>query len=243
MACNGVRGDLPDLKPRQACAGNRQQARASTLRRTAAIIEGLVGRGPPWGARALEAFLVSTGIVALAEVGDKTQLLSFVLAARYRQPLQIVLGILAATLLNHALAGALGTLITGWLGPQTLRWVLGGSFLAMAAWVLIPDRLDEGETRLPRLGVFGATLVAFFLAEMGDKTQVATVALAARYAAFGPVVIGTTMGMMAANAPAVLFGERISRRVPVHAVHRIAAAVFAVLGVSALLGGADALFD
>jgi putative Ca2+/H+ antiporter (TMEM165/GDT1 family) len=189
----------------------------------------------------LEAFLVSTGIVALAEIGDKTQLLSFVLAARYRRPLPITLGILVATLLNHALAGALGTLVTAWLGPELLRWVLGGSFLAMALWMLIPDRFDDDDARVPRLGVFGATLVAFFLAEMGDKTQVATVALAAQYAAFAPVVVGTTLGMMLANVPAVLFGERIAGRIPVRLVHGVAAVVFAALGVAALLGGADGL--
>jgi putative Ca2+/H+ antiporter (TMEM165/GDT1 family) len=189
----------------------------------------------------LEAFLVSTGIVALAEIGDKTQLLSFVLAARYRRPLPITLGILVATLLNHALAGALGTLVTAWLGPELLRWVLGGSFLAMALWMLIPDRFDDDDARVPRLGVFGATLMAFFLAEMGDKTQVATVALAAQYAAFAPVVVGTTLGMMLANVPAVLFGERIAGRIPVRLVHGVAAVVFAALGVAALLGGADGL--
>ncbi|HWS76671.1 MAG TPA: TMEM165/GDT1 family protein [Quisquiliibacterium sp.] len=189
----------------------------------------------------MEAFLVSTGIVALAEIGDKTQLLSFVLAARYRKPLPISMGILVATLLNHALAGALGALITGWLGPEVLRWVLGVSFVAMAVWMLIPDRLDEDSAQLPRMGVFGATVVAFFLAEMGDKTQVATVALAAKYAAFAPVVLGTTLGMMLANVPAVLLGERIAHRMPVRLVHGVAAAVFAVLGVVALLGGAEGL--
>ena len=189
----------------------------------------------------MESFLVSTGVVALAEIGDKTQLLSFLLAARFRKPLPIVLGILVATLLNHALAGALGTLVTAWLGPQALRWVLGVSFILMAAWVLIPDKLDADDERLPRLGVFGATLAAFFLAEMGDKTQVATVALAARYGEFALVVLGTTLGMMLANVPAVLLGERIAHRMPVRLVHGVAAVVFAVLGVVTLLGGADAL--
>jgi len=191
----------------------------------------------------LESFLVSTGVVALAEIGDKTQLLSFLLAARFRKPLPIVLGILFATLLNHALAGALGTLVTAWLGPQALRWVLGVSFILMAAWILVPDRLDADDGRLPRLGVFGATLVAFFLAEMGDKTQVATVALAARYGEFALVVLGTTLGMMLANVPAVLLGERIAHRMPVRLVHGVAAVVFAVLGVVTLLGGADALLS
>ncbi|MFP5462041.1 MAG: TMEM165/GDT1 family protein [Gammaproteobacteria bacterium] len=191
----------------------------------------------------MESFLVSTGVVALAEIGDKTQLLSFLLAARFRKPMPIVLGILFATLLNHALAGALGTLVTAWLGPQALRWVLGVSFILMAAWILVPDRLDADDGRLPRLGVFGATLVAFFLAEMGDKTQVATVALAARYGEFALVVLGTTLGMMLANVPAVLLGERIAHRMPVRLVHGVAAVVFAVLGAATLLGGADALLS
>ncbi|GAA4413307.1 TMEM165/GDT1 family protein [Quisquiliibacterium transsilvanicum] len=192
----------------------------------------------------MESFLVSTGIVALAEIGDKTQLLSFLLAARFRKPLPIVLGILVATLLNHALAGALGTLVTAWMGPEALRWVLGVSFILMAAWILVPDKLDaDADGQLPRLGVFGATLVAFFLAEMGDKTQVATVALAARYGEFVLVVLGTTLGMMLANVPAVLLGGRIAERMPVRLVHGVAAVVFAVLGVVTLLGGADALLS
>jgi putative Ca2+/H+ antiporter (TMEM165/GDT1 family) len=186
----------------------------------------------------LEAWLVSTGIVALAEIGDKTQLLSFVLAAKYRKPLPICLGILVATLFNHALAGLVGAWITTWLGPDTLRWVLGLSFLAMAAWSLIPDKLDRDEDeKAPRWGVFGATLVAFFFVEMGDKTQVATVALAAKYATVGAVVIGTTLGMMIANVPAVIIGDRIAHRLPVRLIHGIAALIFAVLGVLALVGG------
>ena len=185
----------------------------------------------------MEPFLVSTGIVALAEIGDKTQLLSFVLAAKYRKSLPICLGILVATLANHALAGALGAWITTLLGPATLRWVLGLSFLAMAAWSLIPDRLDDGEARSPRWGVFGATAVAFFFVEMGDKTQVATVALAAKYGAFATVVAGTTAGMMIANVPAVLLGERIAHRLPVRAIHVVCALIFAGLGLYALLGG------
>ena len=188
----------------------------------------------------MEAFLVSTGIVALAEVGDKTQLLAFVLAARYRKPVPIMLGILVATLANHALAAAVGTWITDVIGKDTMRWVLGLSFIAMALWTVIPDRLDDAETKTVQLGVFGTTLVAFFLVEMGDKTQVATVALAAGYTSFGWVLAGTTLGMMIANVPAVLLGERIVKRVPVHVVHAIAAAIFAVLGVLALfnVGGA-----
>jgi putative Ca2+/H+ antiporter (TMEM165/GDT1 family) len=184
----------------------------------------------------MEAFLVSTGIVALAEMGDKTQLLSLVLAARFRKPWPIVLGILVATLANHGLAGAAGAWVTTFVGPQVLRWVLGGSFIAMALWMLVPDKLDEGDApKAPRLGVFGTTLVAFFLAEMGDKTQVATVMLAAQYHAWLTVVIGTTLGMMLANAPVVWFGDRVTRRVPIRIVHRVSAAIFAVLGAAALV--------
>lgn len=189
----------------------------------------------------MESFLVSTGIVALAEIGDKTQLLSFLLAAKFRKPWPIVLGILVATLANHAFAGAIGSWLTTVLSPGTLRWVLGLGFLAMAAWMLVPDKLDDDDACLPgTTGVFTATLVAFFLAEMGDKTQVATIALAAQYQAFVPVVLGTTLGMMIANVPAVLLGDRIADRMPVRLVHRIAAAVFAVLGVMTLAGAGEA---
>ncbi len=184
----------------------------------------------------MESFLVSTGIVALAEMGDKTQLLSLVLAARFKKPWPIVLGILVATLANHGLAGALGAWVTGLLGPDVLRWVLGVSFIAMAVWMLIPDRLDDdGAAGAPRFGVFGTTVIAFFLAEMGDKTQIATVMLAAQYQAWAPVVLGTTLGMMLANAPVVWFGERITRAVPIRVVHVVSALVFAVLGVVALV--------
>jgi Ca2+/H+ antiporter, TMEM165/GDT1 family len=184
----------------------------------------------------MEAFLISTGIVALAEIGDKTQLLAFILAAKYRKPLPIILGILAATLVNHSFAGVVGSWITTLLGPVTLRWVLGVSFLAMAAWTLIPDKFDEKDAKLARFGAFGTTLITFFLAEMGDKTQIATVALAAQFHTVVPVVAGTTLGMMIADVPAVLLGDRIAGRVPVHIVHRIAAAIFAVLGIATLLG-------
>lgn len=184
----------------------------------------------------MEAFLVSTGIVALAEMGDKTQLLSLVLAARFRQPWPIVLGILVATLANHALAGAVGAWVTTLLGPDVLRWVLGGSFIAMAVWMLIPDKLDGDEGgSSPRFGVFGTTVIAFFIAEMGDKTQIATVMLAAQYNAWAWVVAGTTLGMMLANAPVVWFGERITRRVPIRLVHVISAVIFLVLGLLALV--------
>jgi Ca2+/H+ antiporter, TMEM165/GDT1 family len=183
----------------------------------------------------MEAFLVSTGIVALAEMGDKTQLLSLVLAARFRKPWPIVLGIFVATLFNHALAGALGTWVTTALGPDVLRWVLGGSFIAMAIWMLIPDKRDGGDgDAAPKYGVFVTTVAAFFLAEMGDKTQVATVMLAARFDAWASVVAGTTLGMMLANAPVVWFGDRITRKVPIRLVHTIGAVVFLVLGVLAL---------
>lgn len=184
----------------------------------------------------IEAFFVSTGIVALAEMGDKTQLLALVLAVRFRRPWPIVWGILVATLLNHALAGAVGAWVTTLLGPDVLRWVLGVSFIAMAAWMLVPDKLDDGDTAAtPRFGVFGTTLVAFFLAEMGDKTQIATVMLAAQYNAFYAVVAGTTLGMMLANAPVVWLGERMTRKIPIKAIHIASAVVFAVLGVLALV--------
>lgn len=185
----------------------------------------------------MEAFLVATGIVALAEVGDKTQLLAFLLAARFRKPWPIIAGILVATLANHALAGGIGVWITRVLSPEVLRWLLGLSFLAMAAWILIPDKLDDAHAEPHRYGVFVTTLVAFFLAEMGDKTQIATVALAAQYqAAVIAVVLGTTAGMLIANVPAVLIGDRIANRMPVRAVHGIAALIFAVLGIATLFG-------
>lgn len=187
----------------------------------------------------MEAFLISTGIVALAEIGDKTQLLAFILAAKFRKPLPIIAGILVATVANHAFAGALGAWITTLAGPEIMRWVLGVSFIGMALWTLIPDKLDEDEAKLARFGVFGTTLVAFFLAEMGDKTQVATVALAAQYQAIVSVVAGTTLGMMIANVPAVLLGDRIAQRMPVRLVHAVAAAIFAVLGIATLLGAGE----
>jgi putative Ca2+/H+ antiporter (TMEM165/GDT1 family) len=184
----------------------------------------------------MEAFLVSTGIVALAEIGDKTQLLAFVLAAKFRRPLPIIAAIFVATIANHAFAAAIGTWITSLLGPDTLRWVLGASFLAMAAWTLVPDKLDDEDTQLAKYGVFMTTLIAFFMAEMGDKTQVATVALAARYDSLLAVVCGTTLGMMLANVPAVYLGDKIANRVSLKLVHGIAAAVFALLGVATLMG-------
>ena len=191
--------------------------------------------GPHLSHNIMEAFLVSSGIVALAEIGDKTQLLSFCLAAKFRRPLPMVAAIFVATIANHAFAAAVGAWITSMLGPDVLRWVLGLSFLAMAGWTLIPDKIDEDDTPTARYGVFLTTLIAFFIAEMGDKTQVATVALAARYHSLVAVVAGTTFGMMLANVPAVYFGSRIANRVPLKLVHGIAAAVFAVLGVMTLL--------
>ncbi len=189
----------------------------------------------------MESFLVSTGIVALAEIGDKTQLLAFILAAKFRKPVPIIIGILVATLANHGFAGALGAWITSLVAPEAMHWVLGLSFIGMAIWTLIPDKFDEDEAKLARFGVFGTTLIAFFLAEMGDKTQVATVALAAQYHAFVPVVAGTTLGMMIANVPAVLLGNRIADKMPVRLVHMIAAAIFAILGVATLLGAGESL--
>ena len=184
----------------------------------------------------IEAFLVSTGVVALAEIGDKTQLLALVLAARFRRPMPIILGILVATLLNHALAGAAGAWIANVVGPTAMRWILGLSFIAMAIWTMVPDKYEEEQQRAARFGVFGTTLVAFFLVEMGDKTQIATVALAAKYASLAGVVAGTTFGMMLANVPAVLLGEVAAKKLPMQVVHRIAAAIFFVLGVTVLLG-------
>lgn len=183
----------------------------------------------------MEAFLVSTGVVALAEIGDKTQLLAFLLAAKFRRPLPIVLGILAATLANHALAGALGAWLTTLVTPEILRWGLGIGFLAMAAWMLIPDTLDADDAQLPKLGVFAATFVAFFVAEMGDKTQIATVLLAAKYEQLMMVVLGTTIGMLLANVPVVALGAKFAHRLPLKAARYAAAAVFAVLAVLVLL--------
>jgi len=186
----------------------------------------------------MDAFLVSTGIVALAEMGDKTQLLALLLAVKFRRPWPIVLGIFVATIANHALAGAVGAWVTTVLGPDVLRWVLGGSFIAMAVWMLIPDKMDDDEETgtAPRFGVFGTTVITFFLAEMGDKTQVATVMLAAQYHAYFSVIAGTTLGMMLADAPVVWLGERVTRLLPLRAVHVMSALIFLGLGLAALLG-------
>jgi putative Ca2+/H+ antiporter (TMEM165/GDT1 family) len=190
----------------------------------------------------MEPLLVSTGVVALAEIGDKTQLLAFILAARFKKPLPIILGIFAATLINHGLAGALGAWITSAVSPPIMRWALGLSFVGMAIWTLIPDKIEEEETQVAqRLGVFGATLVTFFLAEMGDKTQIATVAMAAHYSQPVMVVAGTTLGMLIADVPAVFIGDKLAGRIPMRLVHGIAAVIFAGLGVATLLGAGSQL--
>ncbi|HJV84216.1 MAG TPA: TMEM165/GDT1 family protein [Noviherbaspirillum sp.] len=185
----------------------------------------------------MESLLVSTGVVALAEIGDKTQLLAFILAARFKKPLPIIAGILAATIVNHGLAGALGAWITATVSPEILRWILGVSFIGMAIWTLIPDKIEEEETQVAKkFGVFGATLVTFFLAEMGDKTQIATVAMAAHYGSPLLVVAGTTLGMLLADVPAVFVGDKLASRIPMKLVHSIAAAIFALLGIATLFG-------
>ena len=182
----------------------------------------------------MEAFLISTGVVALGEMGDKTQLLAMLLAVKFRRPIPIVLGILAATLVNHLAAGVAGAWVASALGPNALRWVIGLSFIGMAGWMLVPDKLDESEGTARRFGVFGTTAIAFFLAEMGDKTQIATVALAARYGDLVAVVAGTTCGMLLADVPAVFLGDKIAKKVSMKLVHGIAAAIFAALGVPTL---------
>jgi putative Ca2+/H+ antiporter (TMEM165/GDT1 family) len=184
----------------------------------------------------MEALYISTGVVALAEMGDKTQLLAFILAARFKKPMPIIAGILCATLFNHGLAGALGAWITSVVSPEVMRWVLGLSFIGMAAWTLIPDKIEEEETQVAKqLGVFGATLVTFFLAEMGDKTQIATIALAAHYGAPLLVIAGTTLGMLVADVPAVFVGNKFAAKIPMKLVHSIAAGIFAVMGLLTLL--------
>ena len=184
----------------------------------------------------MESLLISTGVVALAEMGDKTQLLAFILAARFKRPLPIVLGILLATLLNHGLAGALGTWITSVISADILRWVLGLSFIGMAIWTLVPDKIEDEETQIAgKLGVFGATFITFFLAEMGDKTQLATIALAAHYVAPVMVIAGTTLGMLIADVPAVFLGNKFAEKIPMKLVHAIAAGIFAVMGVLTLV--------
>ena len=180
----------------------------------------------------MEAFLVSTAVVALGELGDKTQLLALVLAARYPRPWPIVAGIFVATLLNHSFAASLGALVRAAVPEHILKWLLAISFFAVAAWALKPDKLEDAKTPpSTRWGVFGVTVVAFFLAEMGDKTQIATVMLAARFESLAAVVIGTTLGMMVVNVPTVFVGRAASARIPFKAVRMAAAALFAALGV------------
>jgi putative Ca2+/H+ antiporter (TMEM165/GDT1 family) len=190
----------------------------------------------------MEAFLVSAGLVAVAEIGDKTNILAMILATRYRRPVPVILGILVATLANHALAASAGAAVAAWLGPQAMRWILTVLFLAMAAWCLLPDREDDGPQAVGRLGAFLATVVAFFLVEMGDKTQIATVALAARFHEIVAVTAGTTAGMLLANVPAVLFGDVLSRKVSLGLVRAVAAVAFAILGVLTALGVDMGLF-
>lgn len=185
----------------------------------------------------LQALLVSTGVVAVAEIGDKTQLLALLLATRFRAPWTLVLGILVATLANHAFASAVGTWLVSLVGADAMRWIVGVSFIAMAAWALIPDDAPDESATTPRYGVFLTTLVAFFLVEMGDKTQVATVALAAQFHSIVWVVLGTTLGMMIANVPVVFLGDALIRRVPLKVVRVIAALSFVALGAYALLSG------
>ena len=183
----------------------------------------------------VEALLISTGVVALGEMGDKTQLLAMLLAVKFRKPVPIILGIFVATLFNHASAGLVGGWIARALGPSVLRWVIGLSFIAMAGWMLVPDKIDDDEAAAPqRFGVFGTTVIAFFLAEMGDKTQIATVALAARFQDLWAVVAGTTLGMLIADVPAVFVGDRLAKKIPMTLVHAIAAAIFAALGLLTL---------
>lgn len=190
----------------------------------------------------MESLFVSTGVVALAEIGDKTQLLAFLLATRFKKPLPIIAGILLATILNHAMAGALGAWITATLSPDILRWILGLSFLGMAVWTLIPDKIEQEEMRAAkRFGVFGATLITFFLAEMGDKTQIATVAMAAHYPDPALVVLGTTLGMLIADVPAIFIGDRFAARIPMKLVHGIAAMMFTLMGLATLFGAGASL--
>ena len=189
----------------------------------------------------MDAFLLSAGLVALAEIGDKTQLLAIVLAARFRRPLPIILGILVATLLNHAVAAGLGVLVAAFLSGPLFQAAVGVAFIAMAAWALIPDKADDGALSRTPGGVFLTTLVAFFLVEIGDKTQIATSLLAARFNDVVLVTLGTTLGMMIANVPAVLLGEAVTRVVPLKYVRTAAAVLFAVIGAWVLLAASRLL--
>ena len=193
-----------------------------------------------WGD--MEAFLISAGLVAIAEIGDKTNILAMILATRYRQPVPVILGILVATLANHALAASVGAAVAAWLGPQAMRWILAVLFLVMAAWCLIPDKEDDGPKSVGKLGAFLATAVAFFLVEMGDKTQLATMGLAARFHSIVLVTAGTTAGMLLANVPAVLFGDVLSRKLSLKFMRTLAAVSFVVLGALTLMGVDMGLF-
>ena len=184
----------------------------------------------------MEAFFISAGIVAIGEIGDKTQLLALLLAARYRQPYAIIGGILAATLVNHLLAGFVGVWVATHVAPSTLRWIVGLAFFAIAAWALVPDRFESEPKTRGKAGVFALTAVTFFLAEMGDKTQIATVALAARFSDLAAVVGGTTVGMLVADVPAVFIARRFADRMPLRAIRAVAAVLFAALGVATLAG-------
>jgi len=182
--------------------------------------------------------LISTAIVALAEMGDKTQLLALLLAARFRKPVPILLAILLATLLNHGISAVLGQWITTVLNPDVLLWIVSVGFIAMALWMLVPDELEDETDNInkwQKYGVFGATFVLFFLAEIGDKTQVATVALAARFDSVFWVMIGTTIGMMIANAPAVFVGNKLADKLPIPLIHKIGASIFLIIGVATLV--------
>jgi putative Ca2+/H+ antiporter (TMEM165/GDT1 family) len=189
----------------------------------------------------IDPFLTATGAVAIGEIGDKTQLLTLVLAARFPKALPILAGIVVATLANHAFAVALGIWGAHWLTPEVLRWVLGGSFLALAAWALVPDKLDEDGIKLWETA-FIATVIAFFIAEIGDKTQVATALLAAKHADFPvQVILGSTLGMVLANAPAIWLGEHLLKRIPIKLIRMTAAGLFAVLGLWMLVFGVPGL--
>jgi len=186
----------------------------------------------------MQALLTSIAAVALAEIGDKTQLLALVLATRFRRPVPIVAGILVATVANHALAGLLGAQVGAWIGPELLRWIVGIGFLAMAGWTLIPDTLDDAAEKVSPHGAFLATLIAFFFAEMGDKTQFATIGLAAAHPGHtAAVVLGTTIGMMFANVPVVFIGDRLAGRIDLGKARYFAAFLFAAFGVVVLIYG------
>jgi Ca2+/H+ antiporter, TMEM165/GDT1 family len=178
----------------------------------------------------MEAFLISLTTITVAEIGDRTQLLSLVLAARYRQPLPIIAGILCATLANHAAAGFVGVWFGSLLKPRMIEMIVGASMIAMALWTLKPDTLDESAKSTGAMGAFLATLTSFFIAEIGDKTQIATIALAAGYPSLVAVVSGTTVGMLLANVPVVILGKAFADRLPLKTIHYVAAALFVILG-------------